>query len=112
LVTVKSGGKTVATLVVFQEGVPELDAGSATWTAAAAGAETSRTVDATGAGLAPVVWQAASDAGWLHVTPGESPSGSALVLAADPNSTGAARTATVTVTSGEGSTAITVTQRA
>jgi hypothetical protein len=112
LITVKSGAKTLATLVVFQEGVPELDAGSATWTAAAAGAETSRTVDAAGAGFMPVSWHAETDASWLHTTPGENPSGSPLALAADPNPTGTPRTATVTLTAGEQATTITVTQRA
>ncbi|MDR1635290.1 MAG: hypothetical protein LBS27_10315 [Bifidobacteriaceae bacterium] len=112
LVTVRAGAKVVATLVVFQAGVPQVYAGAATWTVAAGGGEVTRTVDATGPGFAPVAWQAATDAGWLHVAPGQNPSGSGLVIAADPNLSGAVRTATITVTGGEETTTITVTQRA
>jgi hypothetical protein len=112
LVTVKSGRKTLATLVVFQEGAPKLDAGATTWTAPTAGGETTRTVTATTSNNAPQPWQATSDAGWLHATPGDPPSGSPLSLTADPNPTGSTRMATVTITAGEQSTTITITQRA
>jgi C1A family cysteine protease len=113
LVSVKSGSKTLGTFLVLQAGVPELTAGSATWSVAASGGNASRNVSVQGDRFEPPLWSASVSGGgsWLHVTPGGSRSGTNLVLAADPNLTGAARTAVVKVTAGGALFTLTVTQR-
>lgn len=111
LVTVRASGSTAATAVVLQEGVPSISAGSATWSPSRSGASTSRTVTSSqwdAAGAAPIA--ATSDAEWLRVPSGAQESGTSLTIAADPNTSGAARAATVTLSTAAASTVITVTQ--
>jgi hypothetical protein len=80
---------------------------STSWTAAAAGAVTTSKVTTNQPG-----WTAASDASWLTITPTSGVSGQTVVWAAEPNRSGAKRTAKVVVSAGEVTRTVTVSQAA
>ncbi|MDR1824536.1 MAG: DUF4091 domain-containing protein [Bifidobacteriaceae bacterium] len=108
-VTIRSGTTAVETVVVGQLGQPTLAAGAATWAAPRTGGTTVRTVTLPQWDMVPAqLWEATSDADWLHVPAGTNVPGTTATLVADANTTGVARTAHVTF-SARGATPVVVT---
>jgi hypothetical protein len=114
LVTLRKGSATVASFVVIQRGAgPGISLGATTWKPSAAGADTSRTVNVERSGdAAPGQWRAAANDPWLSVPEGWADSGTNLMIVADKNTTGVARTGSVLVESATGQAEVVVTQAA
>jgi hypothetical protein len=96
----------LSTAVTVTQGAATVTAARSSWAPSASGATTTSKVT-----TSQPTWAAASDAQWLTVVPAQGASGEEALWAASAN-TGARRTATITLTAGDVSTTVTVTQAA
>jgi subtilisin family serine protease len=94
------------TVAVIQDTGKAVTVSKTAWAPAAAGAATTATVTT----YNDAAWEASSDRDWLVIGPAGGAPGGVLNLVARPNTANTPRTATVTITSGGTTAAITVTQ--